>query len=344
MGLEFFLENIHEIAPLLNSLYADVLAKGPQPPSHPPQHPSPLCHPRSRFLSLPLCGACPVVGYCGFLNKTTYAKKKTGYLVDQITWSRPKMDQIAWSRPVGRRRRVGVQAWLSGPLVCPPPRTAAKDAATATTAWRRRRTGPGSWRASWWKTRCHSDARRLSSLCRQRCSRCRFDPLRPLRVLCEPLGERDHSRQWLQLEAGVVDLSVLHAQVAGKAGHLSPLLASASSPPQQVPFLLGSPVQDLLLLPYLQASAIHVLKALQLRSLEGEAIPPWRDGLSRTAEHAGPSAAERAGPRCTTARASNRGCNHTWDPATTDFREFGGINRGGNAKKGINSESDTRTL
>ena len=29
----------------------------------------PLCHPRSRFLSLPLCGACPIVGYCGFLNK-----------------------------------------------------------------------------------------------------------------------------------------------------------------------------------------------------------------------------------------------------------------------------------
>ena len=23
-----------------------------------------------------LCGACPIVGYCGFLNKTTYAKKK----------------------------------------------------------------------------------------------------------------------------------------------------------------------------------------------------------------------------------------------------------------------------
>ena len=52
----------------------------PQPPSHPPlpQHPSPsppLCHPRSRFLSLPLCGACPIVGYCGFLNKLLTQKK-----------------------------------------------------------------------------------------------------------------------------------------------------------------------------------------------------------------------------------------------------------------------------
>ena len=36
MGLEFFLENIHEIAPLLSSLYADVLAKGYMTPS--------MCH------------------------------------------------------------------------------------------------------------------------------------------------------------------------------------------------------------------------------------------------------------------------------------------------------------
>jgi hypothetical protein len=37
----------------------------------------PLCHPRSRFLSLPLCGACPIVGYCGFLNKLLTQKKYT---------------------------------------------------------------------------------------------------------------------------------------------------------------------------------------------------------------------------------------------------------------------------
>ena len=36
MGLEFFLENIHEIAPLLSTLYADVLAKGHMTPS--------MCH------------------------------------------------------------------------------------------------------------------------------------------------------------------------------------------------------------------------------------------------------------------------------------------------------------
>ena len=36
MGLEFFLENIYEIAPLLNTLYADVLAKGHMTPS--------MCH------------------------------------------------------------------------------------------------------------------------------------------------------------------------------------------------------------------------------------------------------------------------------------------------------------
>ena len=39
----------------------------PQPPSHPPQCPfPPPCHPRSRFPPLPLCGAYPFVGYCGF--------------------------------------------------------------------------------------------------------------------------------------------------------------------------------------------------------------------------------------------------------------------------------------
>ena len=31
---------------------------------------------KSRFLSLPLCGACPIVGYCGFLNKLLTQKKK----------------------------------------------------------------------------------------------------------------------------------------------------------------------------------------------------------------------------------------------------------------------------
>ena len=36
MRLEFFLENVHEIAPLLSKLYADVLAKGHMTPS--------MCH------------------------------------------------------------------------------------------------------------------------------------------------------------------------------------------------------------------------------------------------------------------------------------------------------------
>ena len=43
----------------------------PPPPPRPlpnpqvtlPSAPPPLCHPRSRFLPLPLCGACPIVGY-----------------------------------------------------------------------------------------------------------------------------------------------------------------------------------------------------------------------------------------------------------------------------------------
>ena len=38
----------------------------PNPQVTLPSTPPPLCHPRSRFLPLPLCGACPFVGYCGF--------------------------------------------------------------------------------------------------------------------------------------------------------------------------------------------------------------------------------------------------------------------------------------
>ena len=33
---------------------------------------------RSRFLPLPLCGACPFVGYCGFLFSINYFRKKSG--------------------------------------------------------------------------------------------------------------------------------------------------------------------------------------------------------------------------------------------------------------------------
>ena len=48
--------------------------------SHPPQHPSPpLCHPRSLFLPLPLCGACPFVGYCGLFSINYFRKKICGH-------------------------------------------------------------------------------------------------------------------------------------------------------------------------------------------------------------------------------------------------------------------------
>ena len=35
-----------------------------------------LCHPRSRSLPLPLCGACPFVGYCGFCFSINYFRKR----------------------------------------------------------------------------------------------------------------------------------------------------------------------------------------------------------------------------------------------------------------------------
>ena len=37
------------------------------------------------------------------LPRPQFCKGGPGYLVDQITWSRPKVGQIAWSRPVGPR-------------------------------------------------------------------------------------------------------------------------------------------------------------------------------------------------------------------------------------------------
>ena len=58
----------------------------PPPPPRPlpnpqvtlPSTPPPLCHPRSRFLPLPLCGACPFVGYCGFFSINYLRKKNNG--------------------------------------------------------------------------------------------------------------------------------------------------------------------------------------------------------------------------------------------------------------------------
>jgi hypothetical protein len=83
MGLEFCLDNIHEIALLLNSLYADVLAKGPQPPSHPPPHPS---LPLSPSVAVPPSAAVWSMPRCRVLwffsinylrkKKTTFAKSK----------------------------------------------------------------------------------------------------------------------------------------------------------------------------------------------------------------------------------------------------------------------------
>ena len=58
MRLEFFLENVHEIAPLLSKLYADVLAKGHMTPS--------MCH---AILS-PIyknSGVCLLCGYRWFI-------------------------------------------------------------------------------------------------------------------------------------------------------------------------------------------------------------------------------------------------------------------------------------
>ena len=64
----------------------------PQPPSHPPQHPSPpLCHPRSRFLPLPLCGACPFVGYCGLFSINYFRKKKSCVTLFRKPNTRPKL-------------------------------------------------------------------------------------------------------------------------------------------------------------------------------------------------------------------------------------------------------------
>ena len=37
------------------------------------------------------------------LPRPQFCKSGPGYLVDQITWSRPKVGQITWSRPAGRR-------------------------------------------------------------------------------------------------------------------------------------------------------------------------------------------------------------------------------------------------
>ncbi len=60
------------------------------------------------------------------LPRPQFCKSGPGYLVDQITWSRPKVGQITWSRPVGRRGRVA-GGHASGPLVCPPPRIVARN-------------------------------------------------------------------------------------------------------------------------------------------------------------------------------------------------------------------------
>ena len=52
------------------------------------------------------------------LPRPQFCKSGPGYLVDQITWSRPKVGQITWSRPVGRREMAFSTArfWLFHPL------------------------------------------------------------------------------------------------------------------------------------------------------------------------------------------------------------------------------------
>ena len=49
----------------------------PNPQVTLPSAPPPLCHrPRSRFLPLPLCGACPFVGYCGLFLINYFRKEE----------------------------------------------------------------------------------------------------------------------------------------------------------------------------------------------------------------------------------------------------------------------------
>ena len=65
----------------LRSFVSERVVRGSTGPSPTPKSPSPaplppLCHPRSRFLPLPLCGACPFVGYCGLFSINYFRKKK----------------------------------------------------------------------------------------------------------------------------------------------------------------------------------------------------------------------------------------------------------------------------
>ena len=54
----------------------------PPAPPHPqvtlPSTPPPLCHPRSRFLPLPLCGACP------FVERGTLARVLTVVFLNKL--------------------------------------------------------------------------------------------------------------------------------------------------------------------------------------------------------------------------------------------------------------------
>ena len=72
--------------------------------------PPPLCHPRSRFLPLPLCGACPFVGYCGLFSINYFHKigapARRVFPDHLITFTKPRTTRFAsqLARPLSRPR------------------------------------------------------------------------------------------------------------------------------------------------------------------------------------------------------------------------------------------------
>ena len=75
----------------------------PPPPPRPlpnpqvtlPSTPPPLCHPRSRFPPLPLCGAYPFVGYCGYFSINYFHQKIGRGPPSAAVWSMP-LCRVLW--------------------------------------------------------------------------------------------------------------------------------------------------------------------------------------------------------------------------------------------------------
>ena len=94
------------------------------------KRPPPLCHPRSRFSPLPLCGAYPFVGYCGsFLNKLLSPKRAD--LANELSLNPGElMPHVAGSRVGVCPRRALSLCGMSADFLCLFARSARVDERT----------------------------------------------------------------------------------------------------------------------------------------------------------------------------------------------------------------------